>query len=75
VLQLTTRECADVHCSVLVPTLMTGLANLDVFLNMLAKSVLFVRPGFLHHSMNGAVSCVGSALLMLRSVSRLGHYW
>jgi hypothetical protein len=61
VLRPMTRECADVRCSVRVQILMTGLVSRDVFLNTLAKSVPYVRLGFLRHSMNGAVNYAGSA--------------
>ena len=75
VLQLTILECVDVHCSVLVPTLMTGPVSHDVSLNMLVKLVPFARLGFLHHLMNGVGNFADSAQLMLQNVSHHDHCW
>jgi hypothetical protein len=72
---LMTRECVDVHCSALVLILMTGLASLDDFLNMLARLGRFVRQVFLHRLMNGVVNYAGFALLMPQNVSHRDPYW
>jgi hypothetical protein len=75
VLQQMTHECAGVLYLAHGPTLMTGLASRDVFLNMLAKSEQYARQVFLPHLMNGAGNYAASAQLMRHNVLRHVHSW